>query len=118
MFKKDSFSLPRHVAQVIFLAGMLCVTSLFAAELQQTKVQGDVGEMPNGYLGLVKPDAPDAVKAMVAEINAKRRVSYQSIAQRHGTSLQSVETQAGRKAMDMTPPGQYIKNLSGNWVKK
>lgn len=118
MFEKNVLGSPNLLIRMLVLAAMLCATPLLAADLQQAKAQGHLGETPSGYLGLVDAGAPADVKALMAEVNSKRKAHYQSIAQRNSASLQSVEAQAGRKAMDMTPPGQYIQTPAGVWVKK
>ena len=51
-------------------------------------------------------------------INAKRKAKYSQIAGSNKTSLNSVETLAGQKAISNTASGHYIKNASGAWVKK
>ena len=118
MFEKNVLGSPNHLVRILILAVMLYTNPLFAAELQQSKAQGHLGETTSGYLGLVHPNVPADVQALMAEINSKRKAHYHGIAQRNGASLQSVETQAGRKAMDMTPTNQYIQTHSGDWLKK
>jgi uncharacterized protein YdbL (DUF1318 family) len=90
----------------------------WSATLAQAKSQGLVGEQADGYLGVVAASATADVKALVADINQKRRSEYQAIAQRNNTSLDAVEALAGKKAIDLTPPGQYVRLPSGQWVKK
>ena len=55
---------------------------------------------------------------MVNDINTKRKAHYQAIAKRNNTSLNVVEQLAGKKAIEKTPSGQYVKLPSGAWVKK
>jgi uncharacterized protein YdbL (DUF1318 family) len=110
------FSKP--VVTLLLLAGLGISSASWAINLQDAKAQGLVGEQPNGYLGLVKKDAKDEVKSMMAEINGLRKKEYQSIAQKNKTELGVVETLAGKKAIEMTPSGQFIKSPSGDWVKK
>lgn len=109
------FALP---ALVIMLTGLGWSTASWAINLQDAKAKGLVGEQPNGYLGLVKPDTTGDVKAMIDEINGLRKKEYQSIAQRNKTELNVVEALAGKKAIEMTPSGQYIKLPSGGWTRK
>ena len=102
---------------ILFLVATLflfCQTS-FALDLQTAKAQGMVGETMTGYLAPVK--ATPEVQKLVQEINAKRKAMYQKIAKRNGTSLQAVEQLAGKKAIDKTPPGQFV-NLDKGWQKK
>ncbi len=103
---------------VVMLAGLGWSTASWAINLQDAKAKGLVGEQPNGYLGLVKPDASADVKAMMGEINGLRKNEYQAIAQRNKTELSVVEALAGKKAIDMTPSGQYFKLPSGSWTRK
>ncbi len=90
----------------------------WAITLAQAKSQGLVGEQADGYLGVVVANASPDVKALVADINQRRKSEYQSIAQRNNTSLDAVEALAGKKAIDLTPPGQYVRPPSGGWVRK
>jgi len=103
---------------LVTLAGFGLSTASWAMNLQEAKTKGLVGEQPNGYLGLVKADAGSDVKAMVNEINGLRKKEYQSIAQRNKTELNVVETLAGKKAIEKTPSGQYIRLPAGGWTKK
>lgn len=88
----------------------------FAIDLQTAKAQGLVGETPSGYLATVTSSDPGAAK-LVKSINQKRKKQYQDIAKRNKTSLQAVEQLAGKKAIQKTPPGQYIQ-VNGAWKKK
>lgn len=90
----------------------------WAIDLQDAKAQGLLGEQPNGYLGLVNANAPAEVKTLMKNINAKRKEEYQAIAQRNHTQLNVVEALAGKKAIERTPGGQYIRLPSGQWTKK
>jgi len=91
--------------------------SAWATDLRTAKAAGLIGEQPNGYLGIVST-AGDDVRALVQEINQKRRAAYRKIAAKNGIPLQNVEQMAGKKAMNKTPAGQYIRSSSGQWVKK
>lgn len=105
-------------ALMVVLAGLGWSGPTWAISLQDAKAQGLVGEQANGYLGLVKSSASAEVKALVNEINAQRRKEYQGIARRNNTELNVVEALAGKKAIEKTASGQYVKLPSGQWVKK
>lgn len=87
----------------------------WAIGLDAAKSQGLVGEQANGYLGVVKSGA--GVDALVQDINTKRKAEYQAIAKRNNTTLGAVEALAGKKAIERTPAGQYVRT-NGGWVKK
>ena len=109
------FALP---ALIVMLAGLGWSAPSWAISLQDAKAQGLVGEQPDGYLGLVKGNASADVKAMMNDINAQRKQEYQRIAKRNNTKLDVVEALAGKKAIERTPSGQYVKLPSGQWAKK
>ena len=90
--------------------------SVWATTLEQAKQQGLVGEMSNGYLGIVVP-SPDA-KSLVARVNEKRKALYQKLAKKNNLTMAQVTALAGEKAIAKTKPGNLIKDSSGNWVKK
>lgn len=87
----------------------------FAVELDQAKDQGLVGEQTDGYLGVIKPSKE--VQALVDDINAKRRQKYLELAQQNNLQLAQVEVLAGKKAVEKTQAGHYVK-MGSEWVKK
>jgi len=90
----------------------------WALTLDEAKTQGVVGEQPDGYLGVVQPGASAEVQALVNDVNQKRRQMYEEIARRNSTQLDAVEMLAGKTAIDNTRPGNFVRNPSGQWVKK
>ncbi|WMS85834.1 YdbL family protein [Pleionea litopenaei] len=105
----------------LFTVLVLCLTfglsTAMAADLDSAKASGLIGEKPDGYLGLVVSDAPADVKALVEEVNTKRKQKYLEIANKRNATLADVERIAGEAALKKTLPGHYIfKN--GEWVKK
>lgn len=83
--------------------------------LGEAKASGQLGEMPNGYLGVVEDNGQAAEIARL--INQARRTEYQRLAEQNGIKLTDVEAIAGQKALDKTPPGQYIQ-YQGQWRRK
>ena len=118
MNKSISFRKLSFILTLIFCAAFIWPTSVWAIGLQDAKAQGLVGEQANGYLGVVKPAVSADVRALVDDINGQRKQKYQDIARRNDTSLQAVEALAGKKAMEKTPSGQFIKPPSTGWVRK
>ncbi|MFK7794876.1 MAG: YdbL family protein [Gammaproteobacteria bacterium] len=106
------------ILKVLFI-GLLAFNAacVFAVDLQQVKNDGVIGEQLNGYLGVVSSDADADVRALVADINAKRKAKYQSIASTNSASLETVELLAGKKALEKTRAGNYIQTATG-WKKK
>ena len=97
----------------LFAALLFCVPA-WALELDEAKDMGLVGEMPNGYLGLIAK-TPEAV-ALVAEINVKRKSHYQGIANDQNTALENIEKIAGEKLVKKAQAeGHYYMNVSAQW---
>ena len=116
MRRRLSLRLIAVPALLLAIGGLGWSAPSWAITLDQAKAQGLVGEQANGYLGVVKSGA--GVGALVRDINTKRKAEYQAIAKRNNTTLQAVEALAGKKAIERTPPGQYVKPPSSGWVKK
>ncbi len=89
-----------------------------ALTLDEAKAAGWVGERPDGYVGLVRSDAPPGTRDLVNRINAERRANYAAIAARTGTTAEKVGLVAGQKLINATPRGQYVMTQSGQWVAK
>ncbi|WP_437880179.1 YdbL family protein [Pseudomonas sp. LRF_L74] len=83
--------------------------------LGSAKAAGQVGEQPDGYLGVVNSSGQAA--DIAAQINQARRAEYQRLAKDNGLQLGDVEALAGQKALEKTPSGQYIQ-VNGKWVRK
>ncbi len=96
----------------------MLVGQAWAQSLAGAKEAGWVGERPDGYLGLVKPDSPNDIKKLVQDINAKRRERYLEIAKKNGTKLEAVHGIVGAKLIKRARPSEYIMNSAGKWIKK
>ena len=110
---------PKFLAvTLVFFLLILTPFLAFGVTLDEAKHQGQLGERPDGYLGIVKPPStPDTVNLM-KDINNKRRDVYKGIAEKNGTALPAVEALAGKKAIEKTPSGQFIMQPDGTWVRK
>ena len=98
-------------------AGLLMSVSVLAMDLDQAKNLGLVGEMPNGYLGLVSTGSPEA-SAMVVDINAKRKAHYQDIANKQNTQLANIEKIAGEKLIIKAQgAGEFYMDTNGQWQR-
>lgn len=95
---------------------MALSAAAFGADLDQAKAAGLVGERADGYLGLVVTNAANDVKAMVEEINAKRKAQYARIAAQNGIDVSEVEVLAGRKTIEKTPSGGWV--FVDEWERK
>jgi uncharacterized protein YdbL (DUF1318 family) len=109
-----------HVAVLILGAALMLGAPQARADaaLDDAKAAGQVGERRDGYLGLVDEGAPAEVRAIIADINARRREEYQAIAKKAATPLEAVGQRAGVNLIGRAEPGHFIQDAKGNWVRK
>ncbi len=108
----------KTLMKACLLSLFLIMHGAFAADLKTAKEQGWVGEQNNGYLGLVRGDAPPDIKALVADVNGQRKAQFTQIATKNGIADTEAAKVFAREAAERTLPGNYIQNPSGAWLKK
>ncbi len=101
-----------------FIACFLLAPVAHAQSAEDLKRAGVAGEKPDGYLGVVVPNASSSVKASVADINGKRRAHYNTLAKKNGTSVSVVESLFCEKLIKRAGSGEYIMNAAGKWIRK
>ena len=82
------------------------------------KRAGWIGERFDGYLALVRPDAPSDISDIVQKANEDRLLEFNTIASRHKAPLKTVELVAGKKFIAESAPGEFVQNDDGVWVRK
>jgi uncharacterized protein len=90
----------------------------WALTLDQAKEAGLVGEDASGYIAAVAAKPSSEVKALVDDINARRRAEYERIAAANNIGVEDVEKLAGKKAIEKSPDGDYIRLPGEDWRKK
>ena len=103
---------------LILLLTLIFSISASALELKDAKRNGLVGETLSGYLAAVKSNPGADVKALIDDINGKRKARYQAIAKDIGKPISTVEQLAGQKAINKTQSGNYVQDVDGSWKKK
>lgn len=86
--------------------------------IPMAKRAGWIGERPDGYLGLVREDAPTEITSLVEMANTTRVGRYDQIAEKHNTSRETVEAVAGRKLIKQSASGEFIMTPESEWVRK
>ena len=104
----------------IFTAILLVMTMqvAWAIDLQSAKDQGLVGEANNGYLAAVQKPPSAEVKALISDVNAKRKAQFEKTAATTNTTLLQVSNRFYQLAVQRTKPGHYYQDRSGRWKKK
>ena len=98
---------------------MCCAfTGAFALDIDEAKDRGLVGEARTGYLAAVQQPASAEVKALVAEVNAKRKAQFERTAEKTDTTVLQVANRFWELAVERTAPGHYYQDANGDWQKK
>ena len=77
---------------------------------------GQVGEQPDGYLGYVSTPTA-AVRAVVDDINIKRKAAYTSGAPK-GSTVEQFAFVTGCNLIAKTKPGEKYKAPDGRWMTR
>ncbi|TQV85274.1 DUF1318 domain-containing protein [Exilibacterium tricleocarpae] len=104
-----------------FLGLMLVVVGLnsaFALDLREAKAKGLVGERNDGYVGYVVKPASAEVKAVVKEVNNKRKAKFAATAGNNNITIEQVAARFYQRAVSQTRAGHYYQDAGGKWVKK
>lgn len=113
---------PVALAIGILLAAMLVLLPVGdtarADALADARAAGTVGERFDGYLALRDPSAPASARQLVEEINTKRRQLYNQVSTREGTTIDAVGRIYAREIVGTVPPGTWILQENGQWVRK
>ena len=106
------------VLPIYLLIVSLGISHAMAGALDQPKADGMIGEQSSGYLVLVHQNVSPDIRALVRDVNAKRKARYQAIADKQSVPLYEVEQVGGATAIKKSLPGNYIKENGGSWVEK
>ena len=97
---------------------LLAVTGAASAQRDPAyaaaRAEGEVGEQPDGYLGLVGAGTP-ALHALVGDINIKRKAAYTSQAAASGATVQQFAFTSGCTLIAQTRPGEKYRSPDGGW---
>lgn len=97
---------------------LLLLQNAWAIDIRDAKAQGLVGEANNGYIAAVQAPASAEVRALIADVNGKRKAQFESTAQKTGTSVTQVANRFYELAVQKTAAGNYYQDAGGGWKKK
>ncbi len=107
----------KSITKLFLIFSLIFSGQLFAANLTAAKAAGLIGEQANGYIGIVKK-APDEVRDLVKSVNQKRKARYKKIAISKKLSLNDVAKIGGKKAIEKTKSGNFVKKVGEGWTRK
>ena len=103
------------------LAAALILAGTGSAALAQrdpayaaARAGGEVGEQPDGYLGLVGAGTP-ALNALVGDINLQRKAAYTRQASAAGATVEQLAFTSGCTLIEQTAPGEKYRSPGGVW---
>lgn len=105
--------------QIIAVIGLLSLMqSAWAIDIRDAKDQGLVGEANTGYIAAVQSPASAEVRALIADVNEKRKAKFTETANKTGVTVPQVANRFYELAVQKTAKGHYYQDSSGNWKKK
>ncbi|WP_372853301.1 YdbL family protein [Sphingomonas sp.] len=105
------------IAAGLALAGL--ATAAYAQRdpaYQAARSAGQVGEQPDGYLGIVGAGTPD-LRALVNSINIQRKAKYTESAAA-GATVEQMAFASGCNLILKTAPGEKYKTPGGTWATR
>jgi hypothetical protein len=85
---------------------------------QSARESGLVGEKTDGYLGFVSSPSP-AVKALVDDINIKRKAAYAKEATANGATIEEMAFRNGCRLIgERTVAGEKYQTPTGAWAER
>ncbi|RSU46880.1 DUF1318 domain-containing protein [Sphingomonas sp. S-NIH.Pt15_0812] len=103
------------------MAGLVVLASLSTAAWAQrdpayaaARAAGEVGELPDGYLGLVGSGSAE-LRALVNAINIQRKAAYTQKAQATGATVEQLAFTSGCNLIAQTKPGEKYRAPDGGW---
>ena len=81
------------------------------------RAAGQVGEKMDGYLGIIGAATP-ALRAMVDDLNIKRKAVYAEKAQAQHATLEEYAFTSGCLLIQQTSPGEKYQAPGGGWVTR
>jgi uncharacterized protein len=107
-----------EMAIAALLLGATATSAAYAQRdpaYQSARSNGLIGEKPDGYLGFVVPPTP-AIKALVDDINIKRKAIYTEQAQTNGSTVSEFAfTTACNLISQKTVAGEKYQTPDGTW---
>lgn len=91
--------------------------AIAADPLDAPRDAGTVGEGADGY-AIPRDGATAETRALVDDINSRRRAFYQQKASEQGVSVRAIQEIYAKVIYDKAPSGWWFRSENGNWVRK
>jgi uncharacterized protein YdbL (DUF1318 family) len=88
------------------------------ARLDTYRANGVIAERFDGYVEIRDSNAPSEARALVKDVNARRRALYSQRASESNVPVEEIGKVFATKIVDSAPPGTYFRRPSGDFVRK
>ena len=88
------------------------------ARLDTYRANGVIAERFDGYVEIRDSNAPSEARAMVADVNAKRRALYEQRASGSNVPVEEVGKVFANKITGSAPSGTYFRRPDGGYTRK
>ena len=113
----------RGLAGALALLALLFVT--FGAPamaqgkpLDAPRASGMIAERYDGYVMLRNPNAPQSIKNLVTQTNAKRRAYYEQQAKQQKAPVADIGKIYAQQIIKRAPKGTYFLQADGKWARR
>ena len=97
---------------------LLLLQNAWAIDIRTAKDQGLIGEANTGYIAAVQSPAGAEVRALIADVNEKRKAQFSETAKKTGITVELVASRFYELAVQRTAAGHYYQDIKGAWKKK
>lgn len=107
----------KAIAGGLLLAGLALPAPLLAQRdpaYEAARKAGQIGEKPDGYLGVVGGQ-PSAIQKLADDLNIKRRANYAARAQAANATLEEYAFTQGCILVSRTVAGEKYQAPDGSW---
>ena len=109
---------------MLMVTGALALTGVSATAFAQrdpayaaARAAGQVGEQPDGYLGVVGAGSAE-LRALVNAINIQRKAAYTQKAQATGATVEQLAFTSGCNLIAQTEAGEKYRTPDGAWATR
>jgi uncharacterized protein len=89
----------------------------WAQDWKAARAAGQIGEQPDGYLGIVGAATP-ALQALVSNVNIQRKAVYTKQSAATGSTVEAYALTAGCNLIANTGQGEKYRTPSGAWATR
>ena len=111
---KNWISIAAVAAASVALTVPVTASAQRSPEYATARAKGQVGEKPDGYLGMVGQQS-SAIDKLTADLNIQRRANYTARAQAQKVTLQEYAFAQGCELIVRTVPGEKYQAPDGSW---